>query len=136
MDLTSITYRDLKNRVRLPISRKAIMRVILWNEQKGLCHYCDEPTLLHSPTYETLMATLEHICPKSQGGPNHIRNFVMSCQGCNNRRSSLPYATFCQAMGLDLTEGRRRIALKREKTWKRKRIKHIYKARQARSAAH
>ena len=41
-----------------------------------LCSYCDREFL-----YEELR--LDHIMPKSRGGSNHIKNYVLSCERCN-----------------------------------------------------
>jgi hypothetical protein len=127
MNIDQISYGLLKNGTKTQLSRKTLMRIILWKEQAGRCHYCDVPTSLESRCFGPQMATLEHLCPRACGGPNQMRNFVMSCQDCNNRRDCKPYAEFCAEMGLDLSEGRRRIALKRERVFRRKKIKKLYK---------
>ena len=38
------------------------------------------------------MQTIEHIHPKSLGGPNATQNFVAECADCNNPRGNMSYA--------------------------------------------
>ncbi len=38
------------------------------------------------------LATAEHVLPHSLGGSNKASNFLSECAGCNNPRSSMPYA--------------------------------------------
>ena len=37
------------------------------------------------------LQTIEHIHPKSLGGPNHTSNYIAECAICNNPRGSMPY---------------------------------------------
>lgn len=43
---------------------------------------------------EELLATFEHILPKSQNGENIISNGIVLCRKCNKERSDLPYSFF------------------------------------------
>lgn len=38
------------------------------------------------------MQTIEHIHPKSQGGPNATQNYIAECYDCNNPRGHMSYA--------------------------------------------
>lgn len=38
------------------------------------------------------MQTIEHIHPKSQGGPNATQNYIAECYNCNNPRGHMSYA--------------------------------------------
>lgn len=38
------------------------------------------------------MQTIEHIHPKSKGGPNATQNFIAECADCNNPRGNMSYA--------------------------------------------
>lgn len=49
----------------------------LWDEQKGLCAYCDTP--LETPNH----GTLDHVIPKSKGGSNNRENLKLVCPKCN-----------------------------------------------------
>ena len=46
-------------------------------------------------------ATIEHITPRSQGGTDHISNLAIACNRCNNRRGSIPWETFLQAVEMN-----------------------------------
>lgn len=53
------------------------------------CHYCKENTVMYSNEgnrNNPLLATADHIVPKSMGGPGYLRNFVLACRTCNERR--------------------------------------------------
>lgn len=39
-------------------------------------------------------ATVDHRVPKSAGGHNSVKNYVLCCRGCNSRKASMPYADF------------------------------------------
>ena len=39
-------------------------------------------------------ATIEHLIPKSKGGPDHWTNFGISCYDCNNLRGNMDYDEF------------------------------------------
>lgn len=59
-------------------------------QQNHRCCYCGR--LTWHPSYgetgpKRLMATLEHICTRSEGGSDNMRNLAMACYRCNNERS-------------------------------------------------
>lgn len=55
-------------------------------EQNHRCCYCGVRTNeARSPDH---VATVEHVIPRSRGGPDAYWNLAMACQGCNSRRSS------------------------------------------------
>ena len=47
------------------------------------CWYCGRA--LNGKT-----ATVEHICARSVGGPNHVANFCLACDPCNKEAENLP----------------------------------------------
>lgn len=47
------------------------------------CHYCGGPG-----------GTIDHIIPRSKGGPNTASNCVPACGPCNNFRGVQPYDAF------------------------------------------
>ncbi len=62
----------------------------------GSCVYCGMPTLrrrrgLHRASD---LATLDHVVPKSLGGPLSADNVVLGCQACNNERGTLDADAF------------------------------------------
>ena len=47
------------------------------------CEYCRTPAGLTPSPY-----SVEHILPRSQGGPSTLENLAFSCQGCNGHKAS------------------------------------------------
>lgn len=62
----------------------------------GRCVYCGVDThrlgkgLSRSPA----LATLDHVVPRSMGGPLNLANLVLACQACNNRRGVMDVEEF------------------------------------------
>lgn len=54
----------------------------LWEDQKGLCAYCDKA--LDTPNH----GTLDHIIPKSKGGGSK-GNLALVCPPCNAFKGSI-----------------------------------------------
>lgn len=50
------------------------------------CHYCD--VLCNSHRKSPQRATREHVVPKSFGGSNSMKNYVLACSRCNNNRGT------------------------------------------------
>lgn len=63
-----------------PAVREAVLKIT-----DGKCAYCgcDLKTEHHGSD----AFVVEHVVPKSKGGPDNIVNFVPSCRGCNNAKS-------------------------------------------------
>lgn len=78
------------------------LRLILWDRQKGLCHYC-EIHMVRTRKPHPECVTVDHIIPKCDGGTRALHNVVGACWTCNNARGSTPYAMF---MALVKTRGR------------------------------
>lgn len=78
---------------------------VLWERQHGVCHYCRQfaiparlvpeidgavlsakrrVVMFWGKTYG--VASVEHLRPRRDGGRNTLRNCVMACVRCNNRR--------------------------------------------------
>lgn len=45
---------------------------------------------------ESRHATLDHIVPRSAGGPDHPRNWALACGICNNLKADMPEAEFIE----------------------------------------
>jgi len=60
------------------------------------CVYCGAQThrlgkgLSRSPH----LATLDHVLPRSKGGPLNAANLVLACQACNNQRGIMDAEEF------------------------------------------
>ena len=62
----------------------------LWIQQQGQCFYCEGPLL---PRYH-----VDHIHPKSKGGPNHVDNYCLACQPCNHAKRDRPAVDFLTSL--------------------------------------
>lgn len=51
----------------------------IWNATDGRCHLCGGPVTIHD-------ATIDHVCPKAQGGPNDRENLRLAHEWCNNAK--------------------------------------------------
>lgn len=60
----------------------------MFNEQAGICPYCMEEMTLERDQHNS--ATIEHILPKSRGGPDVRDNFMAVCMCCNQERGNTP----------------------------------------------
>jgi 5-methylcytosine-specific restriction endonuclease McrA len=56
----------------------------------GACVYCGVRTVRRRPGLHRAadLATLDHVVPKSQGGPLTAENVVLACRACNNARGT------------------------------------------------
>ncbi|HEX2554427.1 MAG TPA: HNH endonuclease signature motif containing protein [Microvirga sp.] len=56
----------------------------------GRCAYCGVPVLRRRPGLHRAadLATLDHVVPKSRGGPLTAENVVLACRGCNTARGT------------------------------------------------
>lgn len=65
-----------------------------WNEQRGICHLCHDPELLMDPyrrrhDENPLAASIEHLIPKRDNGPNSVRNARLAHRMCNGALGAL-----------------------------------------------
>jgi hypothetical protein len=49
----------------------------------GCCEYCLTPV-----AYSPDPFSIDHVVPRSAGGPNDPENLAFSCQGCNGRKAA------------------------------------------------
>jgi 5-methylcytosine-specific restriction endonuclease McrA len=55
------------------------------------CAYCKVETIVNpEPGRRFLERTLEHVKPRSQGGPDTLDNSLVACRSCNSRRGARP----------------------------------------------
>lgn len=72
----------------------------LVNRDGGDCHYCKIPVRLDAGVYKKNKhikdrATRDHIVPKSMGGLGTLKNFVLACAECNEKRGDNLYYCAC-----------------------------------------
>lgn len=82
------------------------LKIEMWKECSGVCHYCSRPTWLRCIGWEgpdLEEATLDHIIPKCEGGTYERSNLVICCLGCNWARMITNYWQF-KAMVRHYTE--------------------------------
>lgn len=99
---TSRLSREKKAEFNCRLTRvRAAKRQRLWVAQDGKCHYCDSETILprQGAKYSgSKLATLDHIITQTEGGTDSLRNMVVACSDCNNKRGNLPYEYFVHLM--------------------------------------
>jgi len=74
--------------------RKGVV-VDLFNEQAGLCCYCQRSMTLRLNRPRT--ATIDHIVPRSKGGANSLFNYISACRPCNERKADTSLIMFLWA---------------------------------------
>ena len=77
---------------------------LLWNEQRGLCFYCERPMVLKPGTrkgeqFPANGATIEHLVRRADGGPNVFWNKKLACQRCNLHRGETPWPEWKRTRG-------------------------------------
>jgi hypothetical protein len=79
---------------------KAAQRIRLFNEvfarDGGCCVYCGIPARRPGPGVKRGpdLATLDHVVPRSFGGPLSRDNLVLACSACNNQRGTMESDAF------------------------------------------
>jgi 5-methylcytosine-specific restriction endonuclease McrA len=61
--------------------------VDLFNQQSGACYYCGKAMTLDLGYQNT--ATLDHLVPRSKGGPTKDWNLVAACHWDNQQKGSM-----------------------------------------------
>jgi 5-methylcytosine-specific restriction endonuclease McrA len=79
---------------------KAAQRIKLFEtifaRDGGRCVYCGVEThrLGKGMSRSPALASLDHVVPRSQGGPLNPANLVLACQACNNQRGVMDAEEF------------------------------------------
>ena len=68
----------LQHMVRRPIVQRRLSRRAVFHRDKATCQYCGK---------QTRSLTLDHIVPRSRGGPHVWENVVSACIPCNHRKA-------------------------------------------------
>jgi len=77
-----------RSRIAYLVALKVYRRTIVSEQQNHRCCYCGiRTTEVQGFKYS---ATVEHIIPKSQGGPDDLDNYALACYKCNNDRGDKP----------------------------------------------
>lgn len=71
-----VYYVRLPRRLSLPLSRRSVLA-----RDHYTCQYCDV-----QPGRASL--TIDHIIPRSRGGPTDWENVVTACRSCNQRKGN------------------------------------------------
>ena len=77
--------------------RRKTRLVTLFNIQSGACVYCGDGMTLALGSTKT--ATLDHVVPRSRGGPTNEGNLVAACSLCNRSKGSLSVKEFQPSAG-------------------------------------
>lgn len=69
-----VRYIRIPRRLRLPCSRRGVIA-----RDRDTCQYCGtQPGRAH--------LTVDHVLPRSRGGPTSWENVVTACRDCNHRK--------------------------------------------------
>ena len=68
----------------------------VFSRDGGRCVYCGVETrrLRKGVSRAPDLATLDHVVPRSMGGPLRADNLVLACQACNNARGVMDAEAF------------------------------------------
>ncbi|WP_201834589.1 HNH endonuclease [Microvirga zambiensis] len=68
----------------------------VYARDKGCCVYCGKPARRPGRGVKRApdLATLDHVAPRSAGGPLARDNLVLACSACNNERGTMDAAAF------------------------------------------
>lgn len=68
---------------------QAIAKIVRKQVEKGEpCHICEAPIDLTVPPRTRWSFSVDHITPRSKGGPSTLANALPAHYGCNSRRGN------------------------------------------------
>lgn len=82
----------LKAKIAFNIAIRVYHRTILSEAQNHKCCYCG-CEMTEQRNYKN-SSTIDHVIPKSKGGPDHLDNYVIACFSCNTKRGITPANQF------------------------------------------
>lgn len=86
---------DLTLRVKEHALHNPAIREQVWAITDGRCFYCDVELIRERVASDPSRTfCIDHIVPKSNGGPDHTSNYVPACQRCNSSKSSKSFVEF------------------------------------------
>lgn len=74
----------------------AEVRETVWRITDGKCFYCDVDLLrcIGDEPDRSRCFHVDHLVPKSSGGPDHLSNYVPACERCNISKGAKSYVEF------------------------------------------
>lgn len=70
------------------------VRERVWGMTGGHCFYCDVEMVRNSQEDPRRAFEIDHIVPRSHGGPDHVSNYVPSCAKCNGEKNNKHFVEF------------------------------------------
>ncbi len=98
LDASEARNKELTERLREHSISNPEVRETVWNLTEGLCFHCDIPLIRNGEAEQLADRSnvfhVDHLVPKSLGGPDHLANYVPSCERCNVSKGTRSYAEF------------------------------------------
>jgi hypothetical protein len=87
--LSSRSRQQILDDIERRKQKKLDVLLFLRKKQENHCYWCGRIMVKKrgKEPLEPLTETIDHIIPRSKGGPNHMRNFCLSCYDCNCKKS-------------------------------------------------
>jgi len=96
LDEYKTRYSGFERKLAYRTAVKVYWRTVLSEAQNHRCCWCGVH-MTEKRGHEN-SATIEHITPRSCGGPDDPSNYAVACDRCNNRRKDQPWEVFIQAV--------------------------------------
>lgn len=90
------SWFDAQPRTPVHAITDVAVREAVWNLTDGHCAYCGSPLTKFKEDGHSYNFCVEHVVPKSQGGPDNLANYVPACIGCNNAKKANHVLDFIQ----------------------------------------
>lgn len=85
----------MRERLRKGGRGRSHKMVKLYRRQGGICTWCDKPI---DPFKDLPFATIDHVIPKSHGGPGTYQNSALLHEKCNlEKGDQCPGCDYCKA---------------------------------------
>lgn len=89
-----ILYQGFHAKLAYLVAKKVYIRNRLAEAQNWRCCWCTKLTVPEPDRKDS--ATIEHVIPRCEGGPDEWENFAMSCSDCNQRRGVMAVERFLE----------------------------------------
>jgi 5-methylcytosine-specific restriction endonuclease McrA len=90
----SVYENKMQAKIAFKIAKKVFIRTRLAEAQNWKCCWCGGLCTPQRNKYNS--ATIEHVNPQSEGGPDDWNNYAMSCHRCNNARGTRSVERFAE----------------------------------------